>query len=82
MRTWEVTDRAAQRFRERVTTGLPVVYMSGRTCGSVGRIDGESFELLRDGGGRLWLPWDAVFTVDSRLTLVCEQQGLERLAAA
>lgn len=63
----------------RIRTGMGVVYMSGQQCGRVGAVNQHRFEVILGDGRRSWLPWDAAFTVDVRVTLICEAQGLAAL---
>lgn len=63
----------------RVVRGLPVTFHSYRPAGTVGETAESAFELVMPGGQRVWLPYDAVFNVQRRVRLMCEEGGLGRI---
>lgn len=61
-------------------TGADVCGVDGRILGSVGLVSAGRFQLERN-GDVIWLPFDAVFTVeDFTVTLICDGHGVDRYA--
>ncbi len=61
---------------EKLKHGMPVSDISGRSVGHIGRVGGESFELVSARGAPVWVSSEALFHVTHSATLICSQPRL------